>query len=143
MLAASLNNLQILRCLISSGAEVNHRDCSGWTALQISSYLGHHEVVHTLLAAGAELSQQGKQLVSCLAWAAVAAGLRQSCARPAVWPLGRVRARGALAPGPCRRRLRLPGLAARATRAQACRYIMRSGHGTARPPCQPKYPCPH
>lgn len=57
LIAASFNgHLEIVRELLSQGAEINARDKEGRTALMVASTGGHEEVVRQLLSRGADVN---------------------------------------------------------------------------------------
>ena len=55
--ASFVGYLEVAKCLLERGAEVNKADSRGWTPLYCASREGHLEVVKTLLAAGAEVDK--------------------------------------------------------------------------------------
>ncbi len=63
MKAAGIGNLELVKVLLDAGAEVNATDPQGWTALMKALYnhemdRGFPDVVHALIAAGAEIETQ-------------------------------------------------------------------------------------
>ena len=51
--AARDNKTNVVEQLLSKGADINAKDYEGWTALALTSYLGHAECVKLLLEHGA------------------------------------------------------------------------------------------
>ena len=50
-----------MQLLLDNGAEVDHQDRDGWTALMGASRRGHVGIVQTLLAEGAEINHQDNE----------------------------------------------------------------------------------
>ena len=53
MIAALMNEYNMVECLINMGAEVNKKDTNGWTALLLSSVVNSYESAKLLLFNGA------------------------------------------------------------------------------------------
>ena len=56
MIAARNGHREAVRALLEAGAEVDHADNDGCTALHAAAEEGHVEVIQTLLKAGADLN---------------------------------------------------------------------------------------
>lgn len=56
--------------LLEHGADLEHRDMGGWTALMWASYKGHTSTVSLLLSRGADVNAHGNYHISSLLWAA-------------------------------------------------------------------------
>ncbi|XP_054279760.1 ankyrin repeat domain-containing protein 50 isoform X1 [Macrosteles quadrilineatus] len=54
-LAARLGHHQVVKVLLSAGANVDHPDADGWTPLRAAAWGGHTQVVEILLEAGANV----------------------------------------------------------------------------------------
>eukprot|EP00057_Strongylocentrotus_purpuratus_P007174 XP_011661648.1 PREDICTED: ankyrin repeat domain-containing protein 2-like [Strongylocentrotus purpuratus] len=52
-----MGHLDVTKCLISLGAEVNNRDINDVTALHNAAFSGHLDVTKCLIGKGAELAQ--------------------------------------------------------------------------------------
>ncbi len=55
-LAAQAGNVEKVKALIASGADVNYRSMSEHTPLMVAAYYGHYEVVKILIDAGANVN---------------------------------------------------------------------------------------
>jgi len=51
-------NVELVKLLISKGADVNLCDRDGWSPLSVAAFYGHAEVIKELLAAGADPSKE-------------------------------------------------------------------------------------
>lgn len=68
--AAASGNLPTVRLLLESGADPNHRDRDGWSAIHWAAEEGHLEIVHLLLEVGANpnaVSSYGTSPLHCAA----------------------------------------------------------------------------
>ena len=57
--AARNGQTEKVQALLESGADVDGKNNSGWTALIYAALLGHTDVVRTLLDAGADVNAKG------------------------------------------------------------------------------------
>jgi serine/threonine-protein phosphatase 6 regulatory ankyrin repeat subunit B len=62
MFSANIKDPQASEVLLSAGAKVNHQDNDGTTALIVAAWNGNKEVVHLLLAAGADTTIRVRQM---------------------------------------------------------------------------------
>ena len=69
--AAQQGNEAVLRVLIEAGADVNHADVHGVTALFIATYNGHESSVRVLAKAGADVDKAKSNTVTPLFAAAM------------------------------------------------------------------------
>ena len=53
IIAAFWNRIDVVRCLLDKGANVNKQDSEGWTALHSASYRNNTDVMRMLLQHGA------------------------------------------------------------------------------------------
>ena len=60
LLAALLGNMEIMRMLIDKGADINHVDNGGFTALTYAAKEGHYDIAKMLVDLGAELDHRVK-----------------------------------------------------------------------------------
>lgn len=70
--AVTRGDVEAVRQLLQSGADVNARDRYGQTALMLAAHHGHREVVETLVGSGADLNVTAKYNLSALMLAIVA-----------------------------------------------------------------------
>lgn len=63
MIAARSGNVEIVRALIASGADLDAKDPDGDTALTIAGKAGKHEIIYLLENAGAKRTQD--LIVAC------------------------------------------------------------------------------
>jgi len=54
--AVKFGHLEVVRRLISAGADVNAKSNSGWTPIHEAAENGHLEVLKTLISAGADVN---------------------------------------------------------------------------------------
>lgn len=70
--AAEQGDLVTVKALISQGHSINERDTKvkfGWTPLMAAIYQGHTNVVHYLIAAGADLNLHDNNGQTAIMWA--------------------------------------------------------------------------
>lgn len=60
LMASYYGDLKVLRRCTAEGANINHRDAYGWTALHWAAARGHHSVVRYLLAEGGKVDAKTK-----------------------------------------------------------------------------------
>jgi ankyrin repeat protein len=70
--AVTLGDIEAVRQLLLSGADINARDRHGQTALMLAAHHGHREMVETLVGSGADLNVTAKYNLSALMLAIVA-----------------------------------------------------------------------
>jgi ankyrin repeat protein len=70
--AVTQGDVEAVRALLGSGADVNARDRYGQTALMLAAHHGHRGIVETLVGAGADLNVTAKYNLSALMLALVA-----------------------------------------------------------------------
>ena len=68
--ASLLGRIDLVSELLDSGAEINQRDDSSWTAMHYASAAGHTEIVELLLTRGADVNCTTNRNESCLLLAA-------------------------------------------------------------------------
>ncbi|XP_057645854.1 ankyrin repeat domain-containing protein 31 [Chionomys nivalis] len=64
--AALHNDVDLVRCCIKNGGNVNQPSYAGWTALHEASVGGHYQTVSALLEGGAEVNAKGKYQITPL-----------------------------------------------------------------------------
>ena len=67
--ASSWNKIEIVKLLITYGADVNIKDKNGLTALMWAARKGHHDIVESLLNAKAKKNMKSNQNLSALDYA--------------------------------------------------------------------------
>ena len=90
-------DVEMVRQLLRTGADVNARDRHGQTALMLAAHRGYREMVETLVEGGADLNRTAKYNLSAL-MLAVTAG-HAGVARLLVRAGADLRVRGSGAPG--------------------------------------------
>ncbi len=70
--AVTRGDVEAVRRLLRSGADVNARDRYGQTALMLAAHHGHLEMVETRVGSGADLNMTAKYNLSALMLAVVA-----------------------------------------------------------------------
>ena len=60
-LAAGMGHLQVVQCLVSSGADVNMKNKYGYTALHEAAREGHLQVIQHLLSSGADVNMKNRR----------------------------------------------------------------------------------
>src|SRR5512132_559093 len=95
--AVTSGDVEAVRQLIRSGANVDARNRHGQTALMVAAQRGHREVVETLVASGADLDVTAKYKLSALMLAIVAG--HAAVARVLARAGAALRLRGTGAPG--------------------------------------------
>ena len=76
--AADRGHDVIVRALLVAGAELNHADKEGWTALMSAAGRGHDEIVRALQEAGADVNHANNRARTALTLAAA----EPHCDRP-------------------------------------------------------------
>ncbi len=81
--AVKRGDVERVRQLLRSGADVNARDRYGQTALMLAAHRGHREMVDTLIQSGADLNVTAKNNLSALMLAVIGghAAIAQRLAR--------------------------------------------------------------
>lgn len=62
--------MDVVELLVEHGADIEHRDMGGWTALMWAAYRGHSDIVAYMLDKGADIFAHGNYHLGSLLWAA-------------------------------------------------------------------------